>query len=164
MLLESYEEERIPHVKEYIMMAVRLGELICSETPSQDLKTFKNKNSPNGTMQSLTPALGSSRIFKNFEKRKLGSGFLFGQPNLLTGEKMDDVYPYQPVLVSMQPMESDTYPIISSHNSPVVEQMLLRLNAHSVLIRPDRYILAIAKNEKEALAVLSNGRIQQWFI
>lgn len=163
MLLESYEEERIPHVKEYILTAVSLGELICSATPMHDLKKLKNKNSTNGAMQSLTPALGKSKIFKNIEKRKLGSGVLFGQPTLFTGQKMDDVYPYQAVLVSSQFIQTDTCPVISPHNSPAVGQMLRTLKAHSVLIRPDRYMLAIAKNAEETLAISSSDTMQRCF-
>ena len=114
-------------------------------------------------MQSLTPALGNSKIFKNIEKRKLGSGVLFGQPTLFTGQKMDDVYPYQAVLVSSQFIQTDTFPVISPHNSPAVDQMLRTLKAHSVLIRPDRYMLAIAKNAEETLAISSSDTMQRCF-
>ena len=164
MLLESYEQERSPHVREYIMTAVSLGELICSKTPMEDLKSLNNNNSPNGIMQSLNPILGRSKIFKNIEKRELGSGALFGQPIFSNGKKMDDVYPYQAVLVSSGSKDTDTFPIITSANAPAADQMLSRLNAHSVLIRPDRYIFAVAKNEKETVAIAGNNSIQRWFI
>ncbi len=162
-LLASYQEERGPHVKEFITTAVKLGEFICSEFPLQDLSSLGTHKNKNDSMKSLSPALGQSDIFSEIERRDLGSGNLFIQPVMLDFRQMDDIFPYQFILISKEFIDSENYAVVLPENAQSIREILYKLKAYSILIRPDRYILTVCSTREQTTALLANFEVQQWF-
>ena len=163
ILLSSYEAERRSHVTEFIEMAVKLGELICSENPKQALATFGSANVSDSAMKSLSPALGESRLTEAKGDSQPLIGTLFRQPALTNGRKTDDIFPYQPILYSSEPLKESLFPVVSGRESVQIGKMLESLKSDSVLIRPDRYILKLCSQRGETLELAMDQNIRSWF-
>ena len=163
ILLSSYEEERKPHVRKFIETAVQLGKLICSKTPEYALSTFASEAVEKKAMKSLTPPLGQSNLSKSVGNKMRLVGTLFGQPKQLNGKKMDEIFPYQPILISSKPLDDSLYAVASSEEFPELEEILTALNLDSVLIRPDRYVLTFTKSHAETLNLAMDQNIRNWF-
>ena len=163
ILLSSYEEERKPHVRKFIETAVQLGELICSKTPEYALSTFASDAVKKNAVKSLTPPLGQSNLSKSVGNKTRLVGTLFGQPKLLNGKKMDEICPYQPILISSKPLDESLYTVASSEEFPEIEEILAASNLDSVLIRPDRYVLTFTESRAETLKLAMDQNIRNWF-
>lgn len=151
-LLDSYQSERAPNVREYIETAIRLGGLInaCATEAALDA-AFRQ---PDGTarMSSITPPLGES-----LHAGEVGlAGRHFPQPTLSDGRRLDDQVGYRPVLVvatdlwAAAPEElratcrDSGIAVMESGTEPAAAEILRRLDRAAVLVRPDRYILGAA--------------------
>ena len=145
-ILHSYEQERIPHVKAYIATAVSLGELIYSDDPVSALNTINGHGAGDGKMKSISPALGKAEFFASFKSTTSKADQLFGQPILSSGKKMDDAYGYNAVLVCRDAPVYSPWPVLSAEVERSVLPFLDKLGVHSALVRPDRYVLATAKD------------------
>ncbi|NDD11023.1 MAG: 3-(3-hydroxyphenyl)propionate hydroxylase, partial [Rhodobacteraceae bacterium] len=164
ILLSSYEAERRPHVTEFIEMAVKLGELICSENPKQALESFGSANVSDSAMKSLSPALGESSLTEAMGHSQPLIGTLFGQPALRNGRKTDDIFPYQAILYSSVPLKESLFHVVSERESLQIGKMLESLKSDSVLIRPDRYILKLCYQRGETLELAMDQNIRNWFV
>ena len=163
ILLSTYEEERKPHVRKFIETAVQLGELICSKAPEQALSTFAPDAVEKNAMKSLTPPLGQSKLSRLVGTSMPLVGTLFGQPWSLSGRKMDEIFPYQPILISSKPIKESLYPVASSKDFPELGEILAELNWAGALIRPDRYILTYTASHAETLSLALNQNIRNCF-
>ena len=163
ILLSSYNEERKPHVRKFIETAVQLGELICSKTPEHALRTFASDAVEKNSMKSLKLPLGQSKLSELVGAKMPLVGTLFGQPGLLSGKKMDEIYPYRPILVTFKPLKESLYPVASSEEFPKLEEVLTESNLDGVLIRPDRYLLAYTENRAETVSLATDQNIRNWF-
>jgi len=144
-LLDSYQSERIPHTREYIETAVRLGWLINTEGPEAALGAAEPGQDGAATMVKVGPPLGPG----------LGNGphagQIFGQPLLADGRRLDDAVGYAPCLVAEPSLlEAVALPeglvAVSSADAPEVVAELERFGAAAVLVRPDRYVLGAAND------------------
>ncbi len=163
LLLSSYNEERKPHVRKFIETAVQLGELICSETPECALSTFASDEVEKHAMKSLVPPLGQSKLSKLIGTNMPLVGTLFGQPSLLSGKKMDEIFPYQPILVSSKSVKESLYFVASSEDFPQLGEVLAASNLDSALIRPDRYVLTYTESRVETIRLAMDQSIRNWF-
>ena len=156
-ILNSYAQERIPHVKAYISMAVTLGELIYADDPTTALMSINGQSTgaQNLKMKSITPKLGVADFFSSLLGNTKAVGQLFGQPILSNGLKMDDVYGYSAVLISTSLPDCKACPILSAKFEKPVYAFLDKLGVNTVLLRPDRYVLATA-NDTNGLNKLCN--------
>ncbi|MES0884320.1 hypothetical protein [Roseibium sp. SCP14] len=71
---------------------------------------------------------------------------------------MDDLVGYGPVLFTREKIlrdRAENIATIDAQHEPSVKPFLDRLGVNAVLLRPDRYILATAKSEKEVAALAS---------
>ena len=59
---------------------------------------------------------------------------------------MDDVYGYSAVLISRDILDCEGCPVLSVESKNSVSSLLDQLGASAVLLRPDRYVLATAKD------------------
>jgi len=152
-LLDTYESERSPHVREFIETAVRLGSVI----QTTDIEAAKQRDSD---------MLAKPQIFKTPQPRlgpgahdgKPVSGRVAGQPTMADGTRLDDRIGYGHALIVDPEWVDDAQQIagtitVLSADSVVMKEWLTQLGARAVLLRPDRYVAGIAV-DKEQLARL----------
>jgi 3-(3-hydroxy-phenyl)propionate hydroxylase len=153
-LLDSYQSERHPNVREYITTAVRLGGLI--NTCGTEVALRAALRAPDGTarMDSLLMPLGPG----------LGAGphagQLFGQPRLRGGRRMDDAIGNAPVLVSEPSLVADLrlpggVAVLTTEEAPDAAADLVRLGVSAALLRPDRYVFGTADTAEELADLLA---------
>ncbi len=155
-LLDSYQAERSPHVREYITTAIRLGGLINSLDRESAL-TMVNEDGASGVrMRSIAPELGASDLGGLDHRKTPHKGRVFTQPILSDGRLMDDLIGYGPVLIARAPVQNAAnVPTLTTTENPQIAASLDALDVNAVLVRPDRYILATAKTEQD-IAELAN--------
>ncbi len=140
-LLDTYESERSPHVREFIETAVRLGGVI------------RSGNAPSSALA------GEPQRFATPQPR-LGPGAHDGseaaacvaeQPSV-GGVPLDDLAGYREVLLAGPGTAADARQmapkvaiVIAEEGGPAAE-WLSRLGARAALIRPDRYLAGIARD------------------
>jgi 3-(3-hydroxy-phenyl)propionate hydroxylase len=156
-LLDTYESERSPHVHAFINLAVKLGDIIQTTDPQaareRDAK-FK---------------AGQPEIFQ-FPAPRLGPGIwqgqqapvaqIFPQPLLADGRLLDAVLGLQFAVIGDQAVLNDVSDDTRAHwqaqgvvvlpaRDPEVQTWLTQQGVGAVLLRPDRYILGVARSGAE---------------
>jgi 3-(3-hydroxy-phenyl)propionate hydroxylase len=138
-LLDTYESERRPHVTEFIELAVRLGAVIQATDPA--IVAERNRRFAAGT-----------EIF-DFPQAQLGPGCraeapppvgtIFPQPRLADGRLMDDAIGQRFAVVGETTLLASLRP--DAILLPGVGQdWLAQHGLRAALLRPDRYIFAVA--------------------
>jgi len=160
-LLDSYEQERRPHVREYITTAIALGKLIKTLERESVRSIASHGDTSELHMASIAPKLGSTDIVVSPYRQSLHSGKLFDQFTLADGTRLDNRVGYRHVLISRRGPASVT---VKPHNQKELllsegEQLTLlalleQWQVDAVCIRPDRYILATS-NDAEGSARLN---------
>jgi 3-(3-hydroxy-phenyl)propionate hydroxylase len=154
-LLDSYESERLPHVREFIDTAMRLGAIIQTTDPviaAQRDEKFARE----GTTQivNLSPALGPG-----VHLGALPAGTLLSQPRLSDGQLLDDAVPAQRFVFLMGdeaslPLTPESIQVLERLDAcvvcdPALSPWLRALGAPGALLRPDRYLAALAQSAQE---------------
>lgn len=138
-LLDTYESERLPHARAFIELAVRLGAVIQATDPAEI--AARNQRFAEG-----------STIF-DFPQPQLGPGCghgtsppvgaLFPQPTLADGRLMDDAIGQRFAIVGETALLAHLRP--DALLLPGVGQdWLAERGVRAALLRPDRYIFAVA--------------------
>jgi 3-(3-hydroxy-phenyl)propionate hydroxylase len=161
-LLDTYQQERASHVREYIELAVKLGGVINT--------TSTNPVLPN----TVTP--GNSPMRLDRRKPLLGRGFAFGaseligkqipQPVLMDGQRLDDdIGPGFCLLVRTDhagTLAADASALLQRYHVPIVsdpspglQEWLAQTGHVAVLVRPDRYAFGGADDEAQLSALLA---------
>lgn len=150
-LLDSYQQERSPHMETYIKTAMTLGKLISTSGTEEALKSSLINADGSSRMKSINRALGIGLVAGD----QTHCGALFPQLTTHTGERIDRHVGYAPMLIVSPDMASDTatlqssWPdlrILSSKDLPAANAVLERYQTQAVLIRADRYILGTARS------------------
>lgn len=153
-LLDTYEEERTAHVRATIEHAIEVGEIIQTIDPEQARQRDFKLGQGSRQMSSLVPRLGAGL----HRAADLSAGLIFPQPVLESGVPLDEFVGSNFVVVG----DRDLLDSVSSATKAIwdingvvrlpdeAKSCLDELNARAVIIRPDRYILAVA-NSTEAL-------------
>ena len=153
-LLDSYESERAAHVRQYIDTAVRLGGIIQTTDPA--VAAQRDAEMANGPpkMESLKPALGPGL----HGAAPAPAGTLSRQPRLADGRRLDDAVGSRFALLRTRRVagngnwpESTIAAFGDDHAE--VGAYLEVLGSDAVVIRPDRYILGVARTPAELAAV-----------
>ena len=157
-LLETYESERLPHVREFIETAMRLGEII--QTTHPDVAAERDRRfAREGTTQivNLSPALGPGA-----HVGRAPVGTAVEQPRLTDGRLLDDALPPHRFAWVMSdpgdlPLTPDAARVLRSLDACVfldtgLAPWLHTLGARGALIRPDRYLGALATTADEVAA------------
>lgn len=157
-LLETYQQERMPHARTYIETAIRLGGLINTMGTGKALDAAFRQPDGSAKMESIAPRLGQGLAAETGGP----VGRPFAQPRLSDGRLMDDVCGYAPVLLVRDSLfgEIDNWPapVLTTSAEPTVAACLDDLQTDAVLVRPDRYVLGLASGRDEMKALLSLGR------
>jgi len=142
-LLETYQSERLPNARAYIQTAVRLGGLINTAGTAAALRAAFPQPDGSSRMASIAPPLGPG----------LGvgplAGRLFDQPEMVDGQAMDDAIGYRSALAVRADLVGglavpDGLVLVTTDQSPGLAASLDALSAEAVLMRPDRFIHAVA--------------------
>ena len=155
-LLDTYQVERKPHVKEYVDLTIQMGQMINRTASAIVLGNATNPEDGPQTLGQLKPTLGlglaagSSPLIGN----------LFPQPELQSGSLLDDEIGNGFALITSMSFQSEmTKKIAEKFNnldiniiSNATEDLESWFKSHSVgaaLIRPDRYILGVAERQSD---------------
>lgn len=162
-LLDSYGQERSPHMRAYIETAIKLGYLINSIDGASGPAQAGDAADKSPKMASIAPGLGGAAAVCFGIAPGQHTGRLFGQPLLVGGRRMDDLCGYRPVLISRTPLPaaggasepvSALGPVyLDAQSEPALEAELSALQVNAVLVRPDRHILATAETDAEITAL-----------
>jgi 3-(3-hydroxy-phenyl)propionate hydroxylase len=143
-LLDTYESERLPHARAFIELAVRLGNVIQATEPAEI--AARNARFAEG-----------STIF-DFPQPQLGPGCglgteppvgaLFPQPRLADGRLMDEAIGQRFAIVGEAPLleglETDAVSLPG-----VGLDWLTQHNVCAAILRPDRYVFALARTRAD---------------
>ena len=161
-LLDTYEAERGPHVRAFIDLAVRLGAVIQTTDP----KVAEDRDAE---------FRASGPTMFDFPQPRLGPGIwmggspacgaVFPQPRLPDGRRLDEAVGDRFALLSTLPLSSPLSlwtrrPGGEGRRSgldlafidapgPAVEEWLAARDAVAVIVRPDRYVFALARDEPD---------------
>lgn len=162
MLLDTYQQERVPHVQQYIELAVALGGII-------------NTTASNTTLPD-SEKIDDNSIRLKRPKPRLGRGFAFGeskligtqipQPLLSDKKLLDDAVGAgfclllrsdQPVAVkaSVEKAVAGRDVRIVSDAAPELQEWLAHSGHLAVLARPDRYIFGAVDSLTDIDALLA---------
>ena len=156
-LLDSYETERAPHVREYIALAVRLGGLINTKAMQAALPDGYRVGDP-ATMESIKPELGPG----------LAAGWaglprqVVPQPVLSDGRRLDAHVGYAAALllredVTLLPDEAarlaERDVVVVRDPAQGLQDWLADIGVIAAAVRPDRYLLGAARDATELVAL-----------
>lgn len=164
-LLDSYESERAPHVREFIETAVRLGSVIQETDPERVRQRDAEMSARPEIFSTPDPALGpgahdGGSVDGGVEGCAL-AGRIAAQVMLDDGQRLDDLIGYQFALIAVPELArlararlaSTGWQLVIADQAPL-RDWLARMGAQAVLMRPDRYVSATAGDEKSLSAVL----------
>ena len=144
-LLDTYESERLPHVRAFIDLAVKLGDIIQTTDPAVAAeRDRKFANSPE-VFSFPQPGLGPGLLAPG----PLHAGSIFPQPRLADGRLLDEVLGSRFAMMvrpgfSAAPMH-DTC-VLTATPGDALDGALAALDVAAVLLRPDRYIFGSARD------------------
>ena len=146
-ILDSYQEEREPHVRAIISTAIAMGQIVCmldeNAAAARDRDMLARKASGAQDVSVSYPDLVSGYLTDT-----PFAGALFPQPVADDGTRLDAVLGLGPVLIQRSPeVQSDARLRVLDLQSPelqrfrgAIETWLVNANADAVLIRPDRHV------------------------
>lgn len=158
-LLDSYERERSPHVREYIERAVRLGGIINTKNAREALAALGRKGNETIKFTSAKPRLGPGLWASDDDL----AGELAPQPLLATGARLDAAVGYDFALLA-----THTFVQALSHKAraavqetrvrvvddPALQDWLAASDTSAAVVRPDRYVLGTARSEERLMELL----------
>jgi 3-(3-hydroxy-phenyl)propionate hydroxylase len=161
-LLDTYQAERAPHVREYIELAVRLGGLINTQAMEAAVPGSALDGGKAARMSSIKPRLGPG-LAAGWNGP---AGQIAPQPRLADGTRLDDRVGYR-FAALLRPDFAASLPaktlerlagreiIVVADDAPEQQAWLQAADAAAVLIRPDRYILGAARSPQELNALVA---------
>ena len=158
-LLDTYQSERLPHVREYIELAVRLGGLINMKAAETALAGRADADAPQ-SMNTLKPKPGPGLFVGDGPLR----GTMAPQPILLDGTRFDDrigmrfaavLRPeLRPDLLAMTDACKQRGITLVGDEAPGLQDWLKDAGIGGALVRPDRYVMGTANTSSEMAALL----------
>jgi 3-(3-hydroxy-phenyl)propionate hydroxylase len=160
-LLDSYETERMAHVRAYIELAVELGSVIQATDPEQARRRDAQLLANPTMLKPLAPRLGPGL----HGDAAAPAGTRAEQPRLADGRRLDDHVGYRFALLAA-PVFIAALPACTRHKLEALDAAIVhadgeaaayleRLNAAAVVIRPDRHILGVAASVPELDRVIT---------
>ncbi len=147
-LLNTYQSERSLNVKEYIETTMRMGEFVNAVESIQITDNIKSDNKGIKSMQSIKPKLGKG--LGNIKDRNRGK--TFPQFKLKNNKTLDDYFSKKGMIILSSDIKSKTSKndsILKAKNLSEVSRYLKNINSKAILVRPDRFILASARSNKD---------------
>jgi 3-(3-hydroxy-phenyl)propionate hydroxylase len=160
-LLDSYESERMQHVRAFIELAVELGGVIQATDPEKARQRDRDLIANPTMLRPITPLLGPGL----HGDAPPPAAARAAQPYLADGTRLDDHVGYRFAVLATHRF-IDNLPAASREllagNDPMLvgasgeaADYLAQLGVESVVIRPDRHVLGVASTAAELTAVLA---------
>ena len=154
-ILDSYESERLPHAREFIETAMRVGEIIQTTDPAvAALRDQRFAREGTTEIVNLSPAIGPGA-----HTGAAVAGTLASQPRLSDGRLLDDVLAaHRFALLTAAPESLQASPDaravlerlkVCQLSDPALGNWLKSMGAQHALLRPDRYVAALANSAGE---------------
>jgi len=162
-LLDTYQSERAPHVREFIELAIRLGGLINTKAVEAALATGIPRDDGPLKLEVSKPTLGPGLSRPDTELR----GKLAPQFDFANDGRSDDRVGYRFALLCedgcgaavMQQhrtvLTAAGVQIVQSEEAVGLETWLSEHGLKAALVRPDRYILGTARRDEDLATLLS---------
>ena len=147
-LLNTYQSERSLNVKEYIETTMRMGEFVNAVESIQITDNIKSDNKGIKSMQSIKPKLGKG--LGNLKDRNRGK--TFPQFKLKNNITLDDHFSKKGMIILSSEIKHKNlknYSLFKAKNLSNVSKYLKNINSKAILVRPDRFILASARSNKD---------------
>lgn len=171
-LLDTYETERAPHVREFIETAVQLGRVI--EAKGDDGAAHTDQHTKATIRKFVTPQPSLGAGFHDGSARRDDdtlSGFIAPQPRLRDGVLLDDVVGHRFTLIvkaehtdaakAYAESISEAQLIVVTADDNHTRDWLASSNSQAVLVRPDRYVCGLARDVAEIRALIERLRNKQ---
>ena len=152
-LLNTYQSERSLNVKEYIETTMRMGEFVNAVESIQITDNIRSDNKGIKSMQSIKPKLGKG--LGNLKDKNRGK--TFPQFKIKNNKTLDNNFSKKGMIVlssDVNPKTSKYYSILKAKNFSNVSRYLKNIKSKAILVRPDRFILASARSNKEVNLLL----------
>jgi 3-(3-hydroxy-phenyl)propionate hydroxylase len=159
-LLDTYESERSPHVRQYIETAVSLGSLIQTTDPEVARRRDAEMAANPQTFEALKPALGPG-----LHDGGSWGGHVSSQPRLQNGILMDDAVGYDYALICTSEVAQglrelpERVRMLVADASADLKAYLEAMQSSAVLVRPDRYVFGTARTVDAARTLMARARI-----
>jgi 3-(3-hydroxy-phenyl)propionate hydroxylase len=160
-LLDTYETERMEHVRAFIELAVELGGVIQTTDPERARQRDHDLVANPTMLRPITPRLGPGL----HGDAPPPAGTRAAQPRLADGTLFDDYVGYHYAILAARTLVDELSPAmrLEFDGTNIVllvaegdaANYLAELQTRAVIIRPDRYILGVASTPAELDAVLS---------
>lgn len=152
-LLDTYQSERLPHVREFIELAIRLGGVVNTKAIEAGLAAGEARENAPVRLKVKKPLLGPGLAFGDLPL----AGHLAPQFVLGDGRRSDDRTGYRHVLLVATTAALPSRPALpqagidtlTGDDAEGVGDWLREHGIIAALVRPDRYIRGTARNETE---------------
>lgn len=152
-ILDSYQSERLPHVREFIELAIRLGGVINTKAIEAGLAAGQARENAPVKLEVKKPLLGPGLALGDLPL----AGHLAPQFALKDGRRSDDRVGYSDVLLvenaatlaSRLPHLQAGITILTGEDAEGIGPWLREHGLIAALVRPDRYVRGTARNETE---------------
>jgi 3-(3-hydroxy-phenyl)propionate hydroxylase len=163
-LLDSYQSERAPHVREYIELAIRLGGVINATAIEAGLPPGERRADAPARMVTYKPRLGPGLLVD----REDLAGHLAPQPEIGSGERLDARIGYRFALLAtpefsaalgaaMRDRLATADIAVVGDTAPALQDWLATNRIAAALVRPDRYVLGGVGNEADLEMLLATA-------
>jgi len=153
-LLDTYQSERSPHVREFIELAIRLGGVINTKAIEAGLAAGEARSDAPVKLEVRKPLLGSGLAIGDH----LLAGHLAPQLTLTNGRRSDDQTGYASVLLVEKAALSKSahtaltragLALLTGDDAVDLPRWLDEHDIAAALVSPDRYIRGAVRNEAE---------------
>jgi 3-(3-hydroxy-phenyl)propionate hydroxylase len=153
-LLDTYESERKPHVRSVIELAVSLGNIIQTTDPALAAERDARFESGRPEVFEMPPQLLGPGAFDPEDSGVAGRPF--PQPRQKDGRLLDDLLGWRCAVIGRKHVVSAAAAataerwrrndaIVIDHPDPALEEWLELHRVNVVVLRPDRYIVGVAR-------------------
>lgn len=162
-LLDSYQSERAPHVREFIELAIRLGGVINTKAMEVGLDTGEARGNAPVQLEVRKPLLGPCLAIDSLPL----AGHLAPQFMLTDDRRSDERAGYAHVLLvetiaslsarARTALAQAGVDVLSGEEANDVPRWLREHDVRAVLVRPDRYVRGAARTDVELDLLLTSA-------
>ena len=127
---------------------MRMGEFVNAVESIQITDNIKSDNKGIKSMHSIKPKLGKG--LGNLKDKNRGK--TFPQFKLKNNKTLDEYFSKKGIIIlssNINTKTSKNYTILKANNLRNVSKYLRNINSKAILVRPDRFILASARSNKD---------------
>lgn len=154
-LLDTYQLERAPHARAWIEEATRIGDIVTATDRAVAAERDARILAGSRELAPIAPRLGPGLHGDAPEP----AGTLSTQPLLPDGRRLDDLVGPRFLVAASRPLAGAVAPasgvVVVSEPVAAIGSYLGRYGCEAVVVRPDRYVLGTAQDERELRELLA---------